>query len=163
MSDEALVKLLRSVEFFRDIADKHLGKLAGIGRAVDYPAHSIIFREHDAAKDVFVIVSGRVSLIICTPKVGCRELMEVGEGALIGWSPLVGRDRLSDTARTLEPTKTIAIDGEGVLALCRQEPQFGFEFMHRATMVLAQRLSATRLQLLEMGGSQLPDVQIESD
>jgi CRP-like cAMP-binding protein len=70
---------------------------------------------------------------------------------------------LSDTARTLTPTKAIAMDGQRVLALCAEDPKFGFAFMHRAAQTLASRLSASRLQLLKMSGANLPPVQIESD
>jgi hypothetical protein len=35
--------------------------------------------------------------------------------------------------------------------------------MHRAAQVLAQRLGATRLQLLDMTGQRLPEVVLESD
>lgn len=163
MSDPTIVETLRNVKFFHDITDDHLERLADIAKFVEFPARKEIFHEHDKAKDVFVIVSGQVSLVICEPKVGCRQLMEVGAGELVGWSPLVGRPRLSDTARTLTPTKALVIDGERALALCSEDTEFGFEFMHRTAMALAQRLSATRLQLLEMSGFQLPDVQIESD
>ena len=89
--------------------------------------------------------------------------MEVGAGELIGWSPLVGRLRLSDTAHTVTATSAIAVNGERLLALCDEHPQFGYAFMRRATQVLAGRLSATRLQLLKMTGNVLPAVQIESD
>jgi len=163
MSDTTIVESLRGVDFFHDIADEYLVKLAEIARPVEYPAHSEMFHEHDRAKDMYVIISGKVSLAICGPNVGCRQLMQVGAGELVGWSPLVGRPRLSDTAHTLKPTKALAIDGEQALALCREDPRFGFEFMHRVAIALAQRLSATRLKLLELSGLQLPDVQIESD
>lgn len=163
MSDTKIVEALRSVEFFHDIADEHLERLAKIARPVEFPAHCEIFREHDKPKDVYMIISGQVSLVICEPKVGCRQLMQVGDGQLVGWSPMVGRARLSDTARTLTVTKALAIDGEEALTLCAEDPQFGFEFMHRVAMALAERLSATRLKLLDMSGSQLPDIQIESD
>jgi CRP-like cAMP-binding protein len=163
MSDPTVFETLRGIEFFRGIADEHLERFAKISQPVEFPLHSYIFREKDRAKNVYLIVSGRVSLIICDPDVGCRELMTVSDGDLIGWSPLLGRKLLSDTARTMTATKAFAIDGEQVLALCREDPQFGFEFMHRAAQVLAERLSATRLQHLRMSGRQLPNVQIESD
>jgi len=89
--------------------------------------------------------------------------MEVSDGELVGWSPLVGRSRLSDTARTLTPIKAVAMDGEQILAPCAKDPRFGFEFMHRAAQTLASRLSATRIQLLKMGGEHLPQARIESD
>ena len=163
MSEATILETLRAVEFFQGIADEHLERLAKIAEAVEYPAQSNIFRENDVAKYVYLIISGRVSLAICDPKVGCRQLMEVGPGELIGWSPLVARPRLSDTAQTITPTKALAIDGEQALALCREDTQFGFDFMHGVAKVLAQRLSATRTQHLKMSGFQLPDVQIESD
>jgi len=163
MSDSATLDMLRGLEFFHGIADEHLKRLAEIARPVEFPAQSEMFRELDKAKDVYVIVQGQVSLVFCEPSVGCRHLMQVGDGELVGWSPLVGRSRMSDTAQTLTQTKAIAFDGEQVLALCQEYPRFGCEFMHRAAKVLAQRLSAALLRLLEMCGLQLPDAQLESD
>lgn len=163
MSDPTILETLRGVEFLHDIADEHLERLAEIARPVEFHARTEMFHEKDKAKDVYLIVSGNVSLFMCTPKVGCRQLMEVGAGEFVGWSPLVARPRLSDTAVTLTPTKALAMDGEQVLALCRADPEFGFEFMRRAAMALSERLSATRMQLLEISGFDLPDAQLESD
>ncbi len=163
MSDPALSATFRGIEFFDGIADEHLERFAELAQPLEFPPHSIIFHEQDEAKNVYLIVSGQVSLISCNPDVGCRQLMTVSDGELIGWSPLVGRRLLSDTARTLTETKAFAIDGERLLAFCREDPEFGFEFMHRVAGVLAERLSATRFQHLRMSGHQLPDVQIESD
>ncbi len=163
MSDPSILETLRSLEFFQGIEDKHLEQFAGVARLCDFPAHHEIFHEHDAAEDVYIIVDGSVSLVICEPGVGCRQLMQVEAGGLVGWSPLVGRHRLSDTARTITPTKAIAINGEKTIALCHEDPEFGCEFMHRTAIALAERLSATRLQLMSMSGFQLPDAQIESD
>jgi CRP/FNR family transcriptional regulator, cyclic AMP receptor protein len=158
-----LMNSLRDVEFFHDIANEHLDRVAAISKIVEFPARHIIFRENEPAKNVFIIVDGRVSLAICAPRVGCRQLTEVGPGELIGWSPLVGRVRLMDTAHTMTPVKAIAMDGQRILALCAEDPQFGFEFMHRAAQTLVSRLNATRLQLFKMSGLLLPEVQIESD
>ena len=163
MSDPTVLETLRGIKFFHDIGDEHLERFAELARPVDFPSHDVIFREQDKAKNVYLIVSGRVSLISCSPDVGCRELMTVSDGELVGWSPLVGRLLLSDTAKTVTATKTFAIDGEQLLAFCREDPQFGFEFMHRVAQVLAERLCATRRQHLAMSGHQLPSVQIETD
>ncbi len=164
MSDPTILETLRGVEFFRGISDEHLLRFAEIAELVEFPTHSDIFREHDKATHTYLIVSGQVSLISCDPDVGCRQIMTVSDGELVGWSPLVGRQLLSDTARTLTATQALAIDGQQLLALCGEDPEFGFQFMHRVAQVLAKRLSAIRLQHLRMSGHQLPpDVQIESD
>lgn len=161
MSD--IASTLRGVEFFHDIADEYLNRVAAISRIVEFPGRHDIFREHEPAKDVYFIISGTVSLVICAPPFGCRQLMEVTSGELIGWSPLVGRQRLSDTAQTVTPTKAICVDGQKILALCAEDPRFGFEFMHRAAQTLASRLTATRLQLMKSSGHLFPQIQIESD
>ncbi len=163
MSEPAILDTLRGVEFFQEIADEHLHRVAEIARPVEFPANSEMFHEHDIAKDVYVIVSGQVSLVICQPKVGCRQLMQVGDGEFVGWSPLVGRAHLTDTAHTLTAVKALAFDAEALLAQCSADPKFGLEFMQRVAVALAQRLSATRLQLLKLSGMALPAIQIESD
>ena len=163
MTKEKVVDELRGVEFLHEFPEEYLNHLADISRLVEFPARSTIFREKDEARDVYVVISGQVSLVICAPGVGCRELMKVGPGDLIGWSPLVGRSRLSDTAHAVTGVTAIAIPGEKLLGLCDEFPKFGFDFIHRAAKVLASRLSATRLQMLKMTGHALPEIQIESD
>ena len=154
---------LNKAEFFRGIAKKHLERVATISKIEEFPAHHDIFHENESARDIYFVINGRVSLAVCTPHAGCRQLMEVGPGELMGWSPLVGRPLLSDTARTLTPTTVITIDGQKILKLCAEDPEFGFEFMHRVAKTLSTRMSAIRLQLLQLGAPLLPRVQIESD
>jgi hypothetical protein len=42
--------------------------------------------------------------------------------------------------------------------LCEQNPDFGYQFMHRTALTLAARLTATRSQLLDMLGTETPAV-----
>ena len=160
---EAVRTTLTDLAFFQGISESHLQRLADISRIVEFPARTEIFHERDQARDVYVIRHGRVSLVICEPKVGCRQLMEISDGELFGWSPLVGRTRLTDSAQTITATEAICVDAQKLLEICREDTEFGFEFMHRTAKVLAERLAATRLQLLNLSGFRLPDIQIESD
>jgi CRP/FNR family transcriptional regulator, cyclic AMP receptor protein len=162
MKDEIL-DALRGMEFFRDFPEESLQHVAENSKIVDFPGRYTIFHESEPAGLVYFIISGQVSLSICVPPVGCRRLTEVGEGELIGWSPLVGRSRLSDTAWTMTPTKAVAIEAQCLLNLCKEDTRFGFEFMQRAAQTLASRLHASRMQLLRTSGQLLPEVQIETD
>ena len=47
-----------------------------------------MFHKHEPAKDVFLITSGKVALVICEADWGCRQIMEVKAGDLIDWSSL---------------------------------------------------------------------------
>lgn len=154
---------LRRSAFFQNVADEHLKPLAEIAKVVEYPARKTIFAEFEKARDVYVVVSGEVSVVVCEPKVGCRQLATVRGGELLGWSPMLEHQRLTATAVTLTPTKAIVIDGHELVELCKKDPAVGYEFMTRTAQVLAERLHATRVQLLDISGSHLPEITLESD
>jgi CRP-like cAMP-binding protein len=161
MMNMNLAETLKEVEFFRGLPDQYLEELASIAREVEIPAYHDLFQEDNAAKTAYVIVSGRVSLEIWTARLGHRQMMEVADGDFIGWSPLLQRSWLFDTARTLTRTRAVAFDGARMLALCMLDTRFGFELMRRVADVLAQRLAATR-DLLEVGKLHLPQA-VETD
>src|SRR5262245_46765515 len=109
---------LCSSGFFADIAEEHLESLAEICRDVDFPARHTIFEEHEIAKAVYVILKGEISLAVCDHSNSCRQIASVRAGELMGWSPLVGRARLYDTARTVTPVKTLRFDGAKLMHFC---------------------------------------------
>lgn len=156
------IELLRDTGFFLGIDDRYLRELAPLFRQEEFANQMTVFEEFDLAKDVYFIVEGRISLAICDAK-GCRQIAIIGKGELMGWSPLIGRSRLFDTARTISPVKMLVVDADELLKLCKTHAELGYEFMRRAACVLAERLSATRIQLLEVGGVHLPEFPLESD
>ena len=111
---------------------------------------AIVFREGQKETRFYLIVNGRVSLEFCTPGLGCKRLQTVGAGELLGWSPILGLSEMTATARVLEPTTLLVIDARQLVTLCEHNPRFGYEFMRRTALALSQRLSATRLQLLDV-------------
>ena len=158
MSENALLEMLRCVQFLDGIADEHLERLAEMSRIVEFAEGNLIFREGDPADDIFLIVKGNVSLEICAPGIGCRRIFTAGEGDLLGLSPLLDNVMLTATARTMAPTQAIVINSGQILTMCEHEPRFGYVFMRRAASALAKRLNATRVQLLDVFGDQMPAV-----
>jgi CRP-like cAMP-binding protein len=84
--------------------------------------------------------------------------MTVGAGDLLGISPVLGQTRMTATARTVAPTQALQLNVGQILTLCEHNPRFGYEFMRRAALAVAKRLNATRLQLIDVFGAQMPDV-----
>jgi CRP-like cAMP-binding protein len=162
MSASDTLPLLRGHAFFEGMDERHLEALAQRCRVVEFPIRSTIFEEFERAKEVYFVVDGQISIAICDAS-GCRQITMVGQGEMLGWSPLIGRSRLFDTARTATKVKALAFDGDDLLAYCRENPEFGFEFMRRTAAVLGDRLAATRIQLLELSGVHFPVVPLESD
>jgi CRP-like cAMP-binding protein len=162
MPTDRITQALIETEFFRGIGDQYLAPLATLGREVTFPARSTVFEEFDPAQDVYFICEGQVSLAICDGT-GCRQIAMLGPGDLLSWSPILGRTRLFDTARTRLAMKAIAFQGDDLLKFCEQNPEFGFRFMQRVAWVLGDRLVATRRRLMEVSGVHLPEFALESD
>ena len=163
MGEKELFEALRSSTFFRGVVEEQLQGLSEICQLEKIPARSKVFEEFERARKVYIILSGEISLAICGSDEACRQIAVVHAGDLMGWSPVVGRARLYDTARTVTPVEALVFDGDALMDFCAKNPAFGFRFMHRVACTLAERLSGTRLQLLEMGGMHLPEFPLESD
>jgi CRP-like cAMP-binding protein len=143
-------KTLRGLDLLRGISDANLRELSKLGKPVGFPEGTIIFRNHEPAVHCYVITDGRVSLEVCGSAVGCAQILTVSNGELLGWSPLLGLPFLTATAKTNTPTKAIQFSGQQIIDLCEQQPKFGYQFMRCTALALASRLTATRLQLLDM-------------
>jgi len=156
MSQASIAETLRELGFLQGIADEYLAQIAIVTERLSLPENKLVFREGEAAADVFLVLGGSVSLEICAPGVGCRRILTVGPGELLGWSPLLGQMRFTATARTLTPTELLKIHAGQLMTICEHNPRFGYEFMRRAAQALAKRLNATRMQLLDVYGQAMP-------
>src|SRR5262245_47660820 len=117
-ADLTVLDELRKSDFFRGVDDALLKKLSAICRRADFPARSTVFEQFEPAKHVYVILSGEISLAISDPQESVRQIGAVHGGDLMGWSPLVGRMRLYDTARTVTPVKTLEFIGSELMDFC---------------------------------------------
>jgi CRP-like cAMP-binding protein len=156
MNGKDSLELLSGISFFRGISEEHLRQVAEIAALVNFAQGTVIFREGEPASKLFLIVSGNVALELCAPGVGCRRILTVSEGELLGWSPVLEQSCLTATARALTNTLAVEISGGQILTMCEHNPRFGYEFMRRAALALAKRLTATRMQLLDVYGEAMP-------
>jgi CRP-like cAMP-binding protein len=161
MTTQSGSSALRRVHFLSDVSDEFLDRLAPLAQTVSLPAGSVIFRQGDVATSFYLLLEGSASLEICAPAIGCKRILTVESGELLGWSPALGQLRMTATARALTDVLAVALDAAGCLALCDSEPRFGYELMKRTAIALAKRLNATRLQLLNVYGDEMPRVADE--
>ncbi len=154
MTDDKLRQTLAELDCLQGVDETDLAQLAGISRQVEFAAGEVIFRGGDPATLTYLVVEGSVSLEICAPGVGCRRIQTASAGDLLGWSPVLQANRLTATARATTAARVLEIPAEGVRQLCESSPRFGYQFMTRVAMALARRLSAARMQLLDVYGAE---------
>jgi len=150
MNKQLLLETIRGIRFLQGTSREHLDQIASVAQVCDYNEADILFREGDVADSVYLVVFGNLVLEVCTPEWGCKQIITVGPGEILGWSSLSDHRRMVATARVIEKARLVRIDGAKLLAICDEDPKFGYEFMHRTMLALAKRLTATWTQLAQV-------------
>jgi len=156
--DTVVFDALRGIDEFEDLSEEHLQQIAQYTVCENLDENYVVFREGDVSKYIYFINKGYVALEVQVPGHVAKRIHTVSAGELLGWSPVLGESRMTATARTLTPTYACRIDAKQALAFCELNPRFGYEFMTRAARAIAKRLTATRLQLLDVYRHELPQV-----
>jgi len=148
MHDTHLAKL-RHHPFVHELEPRHVERLASLASDVRWERNQVIFREGDECSEFYLIVNGLVSLEIAAPGHTFR-VQTLFAGDELGWSALLMGSGKQFQARALEKVDALAFQGPDLLVACREDPAFGFALMQRLLGVVAERLQATRIQLLDM-------------
>jgi len=128
---------------------QHIEKLKALAREVRFEPDQIIFREGDEWADFYLIVSGRVALEIVAAPGKTLRVHTLTAGDELGWSALLMGSGKYFQARALGAVEALAFNGATLLEACKTDTSFGYALMHRLLAVVAERLQATRLQVLD--------------
>jgi CRP-like cAMP-binding protein len=146
---ESLLTTLKHHPFVAEFEPRHVEKLATLAREVRFERDQTLFREGDECTEFYLIVTGLVALEIVAPGHTFR-VQTLFAGDELGWSALLMGRGKHFQARTLERVDALAFEGAELLAACHEDTLFGFILMQRLLGVVAERLQATRLQVLDM-------------
>ncbi|MEO8508811.1 MAG: Crp/Fnr family transcriptional regulator [Betaproteobacteria bacterium] len=149
MPMEKLLDVLSRHPFVEEFQPEHIDRLRLLAKQVHFDRDQVVFHEGDECHDFYLIVQGRVALEIEAPGHTLR-VQTLTAGDELGWSALLMGRGKHFQARALEPVEALALNGEEVLAACRDDKGFGYALMYRMLGVVSERLQATRLQLLDM-------------
>jgi CRP/FNR family transcriptional regulator, cyclic AMP receptor protein len=149
---EMFEPLLTEHPFFRDLAPGDIKYLTGCAKNARFEAGQMIFREGEDADQFYLIRDGRVALENFTPGRGSASILTLGAGDALGWSWLVPPYKWRFDARAIETTRAFALDGKCLRGKCDRDPRFGYELLKRIAAIIAERLHATRLQMLDVYG-----------
>ncbi len=149
MTTDNLVDTLRTHPFAEGFKPEHIGKLAGMAGVVRFEKNAIIFREGDESSAFYLLLSGSVTLEVAT---GGRVLrvQTLGKGEELGWSSLLVGMSKRFQARAAEPVTALVFDGAWLRRACDEECAFGYAIARSTLKVIASRLQATRMQLLDL-------------
>ena len=143
---------LTDVPAFGGLADEHLDSIAGCSVARNFAAGEYLLREGEPANECFAVRHGTISIETFVPQRGAVTIETLHGGDVLGWSWIFPPHRTVFDARALGVVRTVAFDAACLRERCEEDPRLGYELMKRFAEVIAERLQATRLRLLDVYG-----------
>jgi len=149
MSIEKGIRALKDHPFLAGLSPEHLDKIAALAREVKFERDEIIFREGDASHTFYLLFAGKASLEVVAPGriVRVQTLME---GEEIGWSAVLPDAGKQFQARALTNVRALVFEGAALRETMDHDCALGYAIVTRLLSVVARRLQATRLQLLDL-------------
>src|SRR5215510_15489002 len=147
---ESLEAIIADHSFFSDLEQRYVQSLTGCATNVRFDARTYLFREGEPADHFYLIRQGKVAIEISAPPRKPIIVQTLGSGEVLGWSWLVPPYRWRFHARAVERVRALALDGKCLRRCCEENHSLGYELLKRFTPVIAQRLEATRYQLLDV-------------
>jgi CRP/FNR family cyclic AMP-dependent transcriptional regulator len=147
----SVAKTLQAIPLFSQLADDELARLAQLARERKYPKNSMILFEDDPGDALYVVLSGRVKVVLVGEDGREVILSILSEGDFFGEMSLI-----DDEPRSAH---VIAMEGSNLLVLRRQDFQLCLEEAPRIAVSLLKGLTK-RLRLADskIGGLVLLDV-----
>jgi len=146
-SELRIVTAFRSMHAFCDLDPLHIHKLASIAAEREFEAGTIIYREGDVGKAVYLILEGEVAIEMEVVDYGPVTLFTVGPGQLFGWSSLFPTRRKQARARVVQPTHLVMINASQLRDQFRSDHKMEQAVMDCMTHVVVDRVRGARLEL----------------
>jgi CRP-like cAMP-binding protein len=149
MNDRGGVMILpeemNRIEFLQNLGAAHAARLALLAELRECSEGTVLFRDGQPSPFIYFVLSGKVALTI-ESAAQSKSVQTAGCGDLLGWSPVLGPQPMTATARTLERCRLAAFEACKIRNLCAEDPSFGMAFMKQVAVTLAKRLRASRQQ-----------------
>jgi CRP-like cAMP-binding protein len=119
--------------------DKDFVKAAmDISSKENYHEGEVVFREGGFADAFYILVKGRIQLTLGEKS---REVyLAYQPGEIIGWSSIIGREKLSATATCLESTILQKLERQRFFTVLGDYPAEGAVLFQRVAAMLGNRL-----------------------
>jgi toluene monooxygenase system ferredoxin subunit len=130
-------------ELFNGIGAGTLQALAQLAKREEFSAGSVIYRIGDPAGDFFVLESGRVEFQIGRDERVNPAGFILKKGEVFGWAALLeNHPQRIASAKVLEASAVLRVDGKQALELLESDPAAGFLVMRRLSGLIARFLAA---------------------
>ena len=150
---KTMTELVREHPFLAGLTDEQIATVAGCARNAVFEAGTYLIREGQSADDFHLRREGQVAVELYQPRHGSHVLQTLGPNDILGASWIVPPYRWTSDARALGRVHVFAFDAACLRGKCEADPALGYALMKRFVPILMQRMSAARLQALDLFGA----------
>ena len=131
-------------ELFNGLEQSILEKLAALARRETHQAGATLYHPGDPAEDFFVLESGRVEFLIGRGDRTAPGGFMLKKGEVFGWAALLdGYPARIASARCLEESALLRINGKSALRVLEGDPAAGLTVMRRLAGLIARYLASS--------------------
>ncbi|MFI8193661.1 Crp/Fnr family transcriptional regulator [Streptomyces sp. NPDC085946] len=134
----------------RALPAEHRQRLLRTAREVSFAQGTRLFEEGGRADRFWILRTGTVELDMRVPGRRAAVIEHLGHNELLGCSWLFAPHTWHLGAEATTPVRAYEFDAEAVRSLCRDDPAFGRSVAQWVGDVLAHRLRAARIRLLDL-------------
>lgn len=135
---------------FGALAKEHRDRLMPLAREVSFAPGERIFNEGGKADRFWIIRTGTVALDLHVPGRRAAVVETLGAGDLLGWSWLVPPGHWHLGAEAGSHVHAYEFDAAAVRAACGKDAALDHELSLYVAQVIADRLRAARVRLLDL-------------
>jgi len=131
------ILLLREVPMFSKLSPEDLQKIAEIAQEQLFSSRAVLCREGDPGSTLFIIVSGRVDVIIASGK---KEniIASRGPGEFVGEMAILESAPRSATLRARGEVRVLVIEGESFNAILMDRPEVSISVLRHMSSRVRQ-------------------------
>ncbi len=153
---KTLEPILKEHPFFSDLPEPDLKLVSGCAKNVRFESGSVVAKEGQQADEFFLIREGRVAVALPSPQAGRLTIDTLEAGDVAGWSWLLPPHVWHFDLTAVSRVRALSMDGRCLREKCEADPRLGYDLMKRFSYVMIERLSAMRLQMIDLYGSDSP-------
>ncbi|MEV5312478.1 cyclic nucleotide-binding domain-containing protein [Streptomyces sp. NPDC052610] len=134
----------------RALPAEHRERLMRLAREASFEEGTRLFEEGQRADRFWVVRTGTVVLDLHVPGRRSAVIESLGQGQLVGWSWHFPPHMWHLGAQATTRVRAYEFDARAVRALCEQDAAFGRAVALWVGQVVADRLHAARIRLLDL-------------
>lgn len=149
---KTIADIIKEQDFFQELSQQELDFVAGCGKNVVFQEGDVIANPSDPANEFYLLREGHVTLTLEMPPMKPFVFQTLGPNEILGLSWLIPPYLWTVSAKVIERTHAIALDGACLRKKCETDTALGYKLMKHLVEVLVKRENAARLHLLDIYG-----------